>query len=261
MNGDLATLDAAHFAELEKVIETGKTTFVSVGLALTEIREDRLYRNNYSSFEEYCQKRWGWSRQRASQLEKSAAVVQALPPKVSTKVDSPNISVPNEKVARELAKVPPEKRAEVVTKATESGQPVTAKSVKEAAVSVLPKETRKDSIGRTIPAGILDDWERAEKVAAKLRGCASEIKLTVERGLADRDIIFAEILNPTIAEASGLFYTLSQLIPYSVCTDCQGRTRQNCQLCRKRGWISKFLYNSPGVSKETKAIIEKGVRK
>jgi hypothetical protein len=49
-------------AELEKVIAKGKKTFVEVGLALAEIRDLRLYKREYSGFEEYCRKKWGWEK-------------------------------------------------------------------------------------------------------------------------------------------------------------------------------------------------------
>lgn len=51
--------------ELEQIIEKGQKTFIEVGMALREIRDNRLYKKNYSSFEEYCQTRWGWSRSNA----------------------------------------------------------------------------------------------------------------------------------------------------------------------------------------------------
>lgn len=259
---DLAKLDQEHLCELEGVIETGKRTFVAVGLALEEIRQDKLYRAGYKTFEEYCQKRWGWNAQRGRQLINSALVVESLAKELGTTVpillDETDIS---ERAVREIAKVPESNRADALKQASDSGS-VTSKSIVAAARKVTtPPENRLDAVGRAIPAEIVPDWDRAATVAARLRACASEIKLTVERGLADKDIVFAEITNPTVAEASGLQYTLSQIAPHAVCPTCQGRNRKNCQLCRKRGWISKFLFNSPAVSAETKTIIEKAVRK
>ena len=52
----------------EQVIERGLSTFVQVGKALAKIRDDRLYKTTHKSFERYCQERWEFSRQRASQL-------------------------------------------------------------------------------------------------------------------------------------------------------------------------------------------------
>ncbi len=86
---------SASFHELEAVIERGLTTFVEVGNALMRIRDERLYRENHRTFDQYCRERWGWSRQRSHQLIGAA--------RVSTIVDSPPA---NEAQARELARLP-----------------------------------------------------------------------------------------------------------------------------------------------------------
>lgn len=62
----------------ERVIERGLNTFVEVGNALLEIRDNRLYRANYSTFEEYCQTRWSFTKQRAYQLMDAAEVIDSL---------------------------------------------------------------------------------------------------------------------------------------------------------------------------------------
>ena len=89
----------ASLSELEAVIERGLETFVEVGLALLAIRDGKKYRENYSTFDDYCRERWGWSRQRGYQLMDAA--------KMSTIVD-----IENEAQARELA--PLQDEAEVV---------------------------------------------------------------------------------------------------------------------------------------------------
>lgn len=64
--------------DLEAVIERGLETFVDVGRALLEIRERRLYALTSGTFEDYCRERWGFSRQRASQLIQSSEVARIL---------------------------------------------------------------------------------------------------------------------------------------------------------------------------------------
>jgi hypothetical protein len=86
--------DAKRLAELEAVIDRGLTSFVEVGEALLEVRDSKLYRVGYETFEAYCKGRWGFSRPRAYQLMEAAEVVGAL----STVVDTPA----TERVAREL---------------------------------------------------------------------------------------------------------------------------------------------------------------
>ncbi len=48
--------------ECEKIISKGWNTFLEVGRALCRIRQKRLYRDHYSTFEEYCQERWDFSK-------------------------------------------------------------------------------------------------------------------------------------------------------------------------------------------------------
>ena len=61
---EIATMnnDANRLGQLEKVIESGLEAFVSVGSALLEIRDKRLYRSTHATFEEYCRQRWDMSR-------------------------------------------------------------------------------------------------------------------------------------------------------------------------------------------------------
>lgn len=91
-----AAVVVSRLVELEAVIERGLTTFIEVGQALMEIRDQRLYRAEYATFEDYCSKRWLISRPRAYQLMDAAKVAGVL----STTVDTMPGS---EAVARELA--------------------------------------------------------------------------------------------------------------------------------------------------------------
>ncbi len=81
-------------AECETVIERGLATFVEVGQALLRIRDERLYRETHTTFEDYCRERWAMSRSYAHRQIEAAGVVGLLP----------NGNTPaSEAVARELA--------------------------------------------------------------------------------------------------------------------------------------------------------------
>ena len=66
-------------AELEAIVERGQKTFLEVGRALREIRDGRLYKKNYSTFEEYCQRRWGMGRSAAYAYMEAEEYVASLP--------------------------------------------------------------------------------------------------------------------------------------------------------------------------------------
>ena len=52
--------------------------FYEAGMALKELREQRLYRDSHHTFEEYCQERFGHSRQKSNFLIAGADVYHHL---------------------------------------------------------------------------------------------------------------------------------------------------------------------------------------
>ena len=86
---ELTTTEQGRLDELEGIIERGQKTFVEVGQALAEVRDSRLYRLEFSTFESYCQKRWGWSRRTCNQLISAKSAVEnlgAIAPKSESQV-------------------------------------------------------------------------------------------------------------------------------------------------------------------------------
>lgn len=94
------------------IVRDGLQKFYEVGEALLEIRDSRLYRNDYSTFEECCSKEWGISRPRAYQLMDAAGMVDRL----STIVD---ILPTTESQARPLAILEPDQQVQAWQKAIE----------------------------------------------------------------------------------------------------------------------------------------------
>lgn len=70
--------DRRRLTELEGVIERGRQTFVEVGEALAEIRDQRLYRDTHGTFEDYCRERWSMDRVNAHRHIEAAQVVGML---------------------------------------------------------------------------------------------------------------------------------------------------------------------------------------
>lgn len=103
LSGALSLPDRADLARCEQAIEAGLTAFVEVGTALTEIRDRRLYREQHGTFESYLADRWKISRQQGYRLISAASVAMGL---------SPMGDIPTERVARALASVPEQERAE-----------------------------------------------------------------------------------------------------------------------------------------------------
>jgi hypothetical protein len=115
--------EGKRLATIETMIERGFKSFVESGKALAVVRDEKLYRASYKTFDEYCKGRWGLERSYADRLIKSAEVVNRIVDKTTpmgvktetaTLQDSRVLPVPtNERQTRELAKAPKDEQAEV----------------------------------------------------------------------------------------------------------------------------------------------------
>ncbi|MGW8702307.1 hypothetical protein ACWGOK_36200 [Streptomyces eurythermus] len=65
-------------AQCEAAVETLKGAFWAAGKALQIIRDARLYRQDYKTFDEYCWDRWDMNRQNADKLIRTWPIAEAL---------------------------------------------------------------------------------------------------------------------------------------------------------------------------------------
>lgn len=120
---------------LEEVIDNGLQTFVDVGNALMEIRDGRLYREAFGTFEDYCRERWGFTQQSATRYIRASQTVQNLQ-------SEPMGSLPtSERQARPLTRLEPEQQREAWQRAVETAPEgkVTAKHVAQVAQEFAPR--------------------------------------------------------------------------------------------------------------------------
>jgi hypothetical protein len=61
-------VDRHRLAQLEGIIARNLESVMDVARALKEIRDNRLYLEQYATWEDYCQRRWGFTGRRARQL-------------------------------------------------------------------------------------------------------------------------------------------------------------------------------------------------
>lgn len=124
METTLSIVERNALEQLEEVIERGLASFVEVGKALILINEQRLYRSEYATFEEYCRDRWGFSRTHAYRQMSASRVAEIL---------SPIGDTPRESVLRELTPLvdDPEAVIEAWNTATETEAKPTASEVRQ----------------------------------------------------------------------------------------------------------------------------------
>ena len=121
---EILNIDESHELErCEVVIKQGLQTFIEVGQALMTIKEKRLYRIGYKTFEDYCVEKWSISRPRAFQLIEAANVISGL----STIVD---ILPKTESQVRPLTSLEPEIQKQVWSEVVKThGDNITAPKV------------------------------------------------------------------------------------------------------------------------------------
>jgi hypothetical protein len=128
----LTTREQRQFVRAERIIARGLKSFLEVGMALKEIRDRRLYRQQYGTFEEYVAIRWEMSRPRAYELCAASEVMADLS-------GIPDIEVlpQNEAQANPLTRLKTATHRKLAWKmavavATKGGRTVTARDAEDA---------------------------------------------------------------------------------------------------------------------------------
>lgn len=232
MKNEITKLEAGRLADLEIVIEKGKRSFVEVGNALAEIRNARLYRKEFKTFDGYCEAKWGWTRSYACRLIESAEI-KLLP--IGNRIT-------NEGQARELSAVEPERRESVMATVVAAG-PVTAKAIKVAA-AVVVDAVRLDGCKRPIPAKLVPLWDRADGEASDGMAAISKIRTALCHAQKNEDVIYREMnFSATITALNNAYTDMKRVKPFSVCYICHGLRSDKCEACKGRGFLSKFFYD------------------
>jgi hypothetical protein len=138
----LTKIEWKRLSDLEGIIERNFKGFIAVGAALAEIREGRLYREKYHTFERYCLELWDIHKNTANQYISASKVIEnltAIAVKNEEEEGAPYTLPANEAQARELSKLEPTEQVEVWKKlieiANDTGAKITAKTIKKAVLS------------------------------------------------------------------------------------------------------------------------------
>ena len=132
MSNELTTIEQAELEHYEGIIQAGIQTFFEVGNALDTIKTKKLYRQTFSSFEDYCQERWDFGRFRANQLIKAGQVYNNLYTIVNKNAETASKVLPiTERQTRPLADLPKEEQPKAWAAAVEAadGKQPTGKQV------------------------------------------------------------------------------------------------------------------------------------
>ncbi len=178
----LTVTEKQRLEECETIIEKGLQTFIEVGQVLLEIKDRRLYREEYGTFEAYCGTRWGLSRPRAYQLIQATNVVNNLSA-------ASEVLPTTESQARPLSKLSAEDQLEtwneVVQESQETGKSITAKSIEKKVSERLKKKTETSTIVDSVavdtetgPENLSTIVDRSELIK-KIRGAVADAEYEI----------------------------------------------------------------------------------
>jgi hypothetical protein len=133
--------ERAELGDQENIIAEGLQSFTSIGAALVRIRDARLYREHYSTFEAYCRERWDFSKSTANRFISAVEVIHNLE---SAKV---KIVPAVESQVRPLTLLKPNQQrrvwAQVVEEAHGNASEITAGLVSRTVHKLVPNAGRK----------------------------------------------------------------------------------------------------------------------
>lgn len=211
----------------ELIIGEGIRSFVKVGQALHDIKENFLYRERHDTFDEYVKDRWGMGRQYAYRLIRGSEVAERFP-ELSTEAE-----------ARELNKVPYTEQASVLDRAKQSadveGKKLVARHIKQASsepavITARPEDTSEEPWEESSRSVL---WETYFELLEEFQEIAKTLSVHPEG-------CWLNAYSDTIASrVKDLQRVGAHSMPAGVCPVCAGGLLPDCETCRARGWLPK----------------------
>jgi len=140
---------------------------------------------------------------------------------------------------RERKLPPPPMQPRLVT--SSPAQPAT---VAGSAKPPPPPSQVVDGTGWPIPTQLIPLWQRAPEVQ-ELLTILSRVKGTLRNAQENRDRLFAEVnFSSALSQLDQAWTDVKTAKPFAVCPTCQGQVPDQCTLCRGRGLISEYRWNT-----------------
>jgi hypothetical protein len=142
LNDANITVEPTTLAEHEECIKKGMLGMLAAGRSFRAIRDGKLYREYYATFDEYCHARLGFTVRRVQQIMSATEVLESLPVETRT-------IVRNEGMARAVGRVEPDRRDQVVHEAQKvansEGRKPTAKDIAIVAAAKKRRPKREET--------------------------------------------------------------------------------------------------------------------
>ena len=236
------------------VIQRGKKQIVEFHHSLTEIRDRRLWRMKYESWDQFCRFEMAYGERHANRVIAGAKLLIALPapekaengprgPKRPSKGSKTKIptSPDTERQARELARLgdDSETQSEAFSEAVDAaggGQP-SAAQIREA-VNVRLADVPVDGEGVAVLNLKLRD---VFLVRAKLKAAATHLTSATKllKEVMGSDGAKKVVQVETLTKIGYARTRITETMPHWVCPDCDGMVPEECERCTGRGWLMK----------------------
>jgi hypothetical protein len=232
----LTDRESRRLKQLEKNIsDAGGTMYES----LRAIHDEKLYREQFSTWEAYCAERWRMSRQWCYRIIEHGRILALL--NESAPGLSPMGDIP-ERATREVAALPDAQKVEVIREvAAETNGKVTAAAVREEVSRRTTPEVFEaesvvlDELKRPVPKHLAQKHELAARIksaATKLDAVKKEVNELVD--LAGGVFLPLQQIEIALKDVKGL---ISHARYYTECPRCKGKPKDSCDRCHGHGFL------------------------
>jgi hypothetical protein len=236
---EILNIDESHELErCEVVIKQGLQTFIEVGQALMTIREKRLYRIGFKTFEDYCVERWSFGRRYVNQIIQASEVISNLGaiapilPKTETQ-------------ARPLTSLEPEIQKEVWTEVVKThGDNITAAKVQTVVNDWKPVNQEIKEI-KSEPMFAISTPEELLKKAKEVARERAEVKRQIIDQKGSTEVIPMEDLELINRMKQGETVVLNMNTNFHAMKWAKDNNRYQ-QIDRWSDWGNPFMLNSDG---------------
>lgn len=240
------TRRAQHLANvLIQNIEQATETWKLLAPMLKKVRDDRLYREEFRTFDEWLEK-LNLKRRLADKLIAWKNVTDSLPEAMAE-------NVPNVAIAQALYKLPETQRTAVLENVLASRNTVTVSSIQESTKQLnefneINKATQVptkpvDKMGFPIPNEAMTAWDRRGEIndilqpLYKLRQMLTKAKL-------ENHLIFSPVSQSIIDRLDMAISCARDGKLEIVCLNCEGNWKTTgCTICRGQGLVPERMAN------------------
>lgn len=245
----LDTVERGEWRKQKAIIAKGREDFWTFMKAIKVVRDKRLYREDYKTFEAFVESECGIVKSYVNRLIEASNVRDDLAPMGAKNPKACEIN--KERQLRELVDVPKDELEAVVEKAAEiaGDAPITAKIIREAKAEVLEYEDVPDRE----PGA--DDETPEETELLALPPAEQALKAAAIHREIHRVISQAIQLLDKVEESPGTELLVSRRViisreltnarngvnatrPHAICERCRGA---GCVQCGNHGWVTSAV--------------------